>query len=331
MSDEELVDHDLADAVEELASVFAGTMQSVRYTEPVGPASDVRAALEGFLTQYVEMQPTTAFGQHDELKNSMNLIQRGLQTLSAVRLHPNVLVSWSLGAGNWARIPWIALMDDRETTSTQRGTYVVFLFPEDMSGVYLTLNQGVTDVVNEHSRSEGRQILANRARAVRERVRSRLVGRFALEGTIDLKTDGALGLDYEAATIAQVFYRRDEIPDTDQINDDLSALLAAYEDVLKGQRLNEELPSRSAWIFEVNPKFFDIDGALRSLDEMTWTAQDQARRAAAGDEVFIWRSGTAGGVVAVATVVEAASDRESLPDEADFVLDRERLGVLVLG
>ena len=47
VSDEELADHDLADAVEELASVFAGAMQNVRYTEPVGPASDVRAALEG--------------------------------------------------------------------------------------------------------------------------------------------------------------------------------------------------------------------------------------------------------------------------------------------
>ena len=315
---------DLADLMEQMAEVFEGTMLRMRKSQQPDAGADVQAALEDFLVRYAETKSTTAFGQHSELKDSMNSIQRGLQSLQAVRSHPNVHASWSLGAGNWAKIPWIALMDDRETTSTQRGTYCVFLFPEDMSGVYLTLNQGVTDIITDHGRPEGRQLLQERAQALRSKVRARLEARFALDGNINLQTDGGLGLDYEAATVAHLFYRRGEIPDSTQINNDLSALLAAYEDVVN--TMPEVARSTSAWIFQANPKIFDIDGALASLDEMTWTVKDQAARAAVGDLVFIWRSGPGGGVVALATITERASVRESLPDEAEFTIDKESLG-----
>jgi hypothetical protein len=63
-----------------------------------------------------------------ELKHLLNRLRSALEALPAVRAHPRVRVSWSVGQGNFARIPWVALMDDRETTSTQRGTYCVFLF-----------------------------------------------------------------------------------------------------------------------------------------------------------------------------------------------------------
>jgi hypothetical protein len=46
-------------------------------------------------------------------------------------------------------------MDEQETKSTQRGTYVVFLFSEDLSGVYLTLNQGITEVIKSQGHTAG--------------------------------------------------------------------------------------------------------------------------------------------------------------------------------
>ncbi len=60
-------------------------------------------------------------------------------------IHGNFKVQGSVGQGNWAKIPWIAIMDTRITTSTQLGEYIVYLFSEDMSSVYLTLAQGVTE------------------------------------------------------------------------------------------------------------------------------------------------------------------------------------------
>ncbi len=53
-------------------------------------------------------------------------------------------VKASTGLGNWAAVPWIAFLDSRETNSTQSGVYPVLLFREDMTGVYMTIAQGVT-------------------------------------------------------------------------------------------------------------------------------------------------------------------------------------------
>ena len=55
----------------------------------------------------------------------------------------------SVGKGNWATVPWIALMHRDITTSTQRGYYIVYLFSEDMQRLYLTIGQGVTETTKE--------------------------------------------------------------------------------------------------------------------------------------------------------------------------------------
>ena len=50
----------------------------------------------------------------------------------------------SIGTGRVTQCPWIAIMNINETTSTQKGVYIVFLFSKDLQKVYLTLAQGVT-------------------------------------------------------------------------------------------------------------------------------------------------------------------------------------------
>ena len=47
--------------------------------------------------------------------------------------------------GNWAQLPWIAIFNPKITKSAQSGYYIVYLFREDMKGVYISLNQGVTE------------------------------------------------------------------------------------------------------------------------------------------------------------------------------------------
>lgn len=50
----------------------------------------------------------------------------------------------SIGQGRITQCPWIAIMNINETTSTQEGVYIVFLFSKDLKKIYLTLAQGVT-------------------------------------------------------------------------------------------------------------------------------------------------------------------------------------------
>jgi 5-methylcytosine-specific restriction protein B len=88
-------------------------------------------------------------------------------------LPPTVIVKWSVGQGNWARVPWVAFLDSRLTDTTQKGIYLVYLFREDMQGLYLALIQGVTDVVAQPgiTQAEGRQLLRQRAELLRDNFR----------------------------------------------------------------------------------------------------------------------------------------------------------------
>lgn len=54
-----------------------------------------------------------------------------------------LVVKYGMGIGRIALVPWVAIMDKRETTTPQKGVYCVYLFKGDMSGVFLTFNQGV--------------------------------------------------------------------------------------------------------------------------------------------------------------------------------------------
>jgi len=52
------------------------------------------------------------------------------------------LVKGSAGQSQWAASPWVAILDPLITDSAQRGYYPVYLFREDFTGFYLSLNQG---------------------------------------------------------------------------------------------------------------------------------------------------------------------------------------------
>lgn len=73
----------------------------------------------------------------------------------------NYKIKGSLGQGRIARTPWIAIMNEAETDSTQRGIYLVFLFSKDLSKIYLTLNQGVTDTSEIELLKSRNEIRAN--------------------------------------------------------------------------------------------------------------------------------------------------------------------------
>ena len=52
------------------------------------------------------------------------------------------------------------------------------------------------------------------------------------------------------------------------------------------------------WIFQANPKLFDIDLALQDLDEISWLVRQHQRELKVGDRVFLWRSGKDSGIAA---------------------------------
>ena len=141
--------------------------------------------------------------------------------------NPRYLVNGSAGKGRWARVPWIAVFDRLVTDSAQDGFYLVYLFKEDFSGIYLSLNQGVTHV-RERYHSDAKHALS--ARAFDFLARLGRVPEGFIGGNIDLSvsSNSSLGAFYEKGAIVSRLYPAASLPSDDKLGNDLSALLDVY-------------------------------------------------------------------------------------------------------
>ncbi|MGD9713662.1 MAG: EVE domain-containing protein [Thermomicrobiales bacterium] len=76
----------------------------------------------------------------------------------------------------------------------------------------------------------------------------------------------------------------------------------------------------STWLFQSNPKYYDIAAAVHSLTEMNWTVAQGKNQVSEGDRLYIWQSGPSGGVIAEGHIL---TDPEMQPDQegADFIRD----------
>jgi hypothetical protein len=78
------------------------------------------------------------------------------------------------------------------------------------------------------------------------------------------------------------------------------------------------------WLFQANPKIFDIDRAISEEPELSWVVRQHRKDVRRGDRVYIWRAGPQAGVIATATVL---SDPEEMPGIAGspYLLEPESL------
>ncbi|MDL2226918.1 EVE domain-containing protein [Deltaproteobacteria bacterium OttesenSCG-928-M10] len=66
---------------------------------------------------------------------------------------------------------------------------------------------------------------------------------------------------------------------------------------------------RNAWIFQANPKFYNIAGLIHDQKSFEWATKQNAGKMQKGDKVYIWKSGPDGGIVAVGELLTAPEDR----------------------
>lgn len=303
----------------------------------------IRLALELVLTKgRTSIRPGDPI-RDDEIKGAFGYISESLRASAVMRRFPSVRVKASLGAGRWSFIPWIAFLDERETNTTKSGVYCVILVRQDMSGVYLTMMRGVTEpkerLGNNH---EAREWLKASAIQSRRFCTDLLQAGFSLDNEVDLRSKTEPGRDYEAAIIAHKFYPADALPEDADLLRDLDDLLDAYGNYLRSHgeitapEIDQEAPPRNAstggrprsWVFQGNPRVFDVCSAVSELRELTWLVTRYRNEINVGDRVFIWQSGSRAGVVALATVLTSPAAIEDGEVERSFRLlpmpDNER-------
>lgn len=137
----------------------------------------------------------------------------------------DLTVKASVGAGNWAAVPWLAIFDPLVTESATSGFYIVYLINPMDSTVYLSMNQGTTSVYDEFGQNRGRDILRRRARDMAERVED-YSRSFDLD-PIALGSPLSLPAGYEAGHAFGRKYSRHSF-DESEFYKDFETMLAAY-------------------------------------------------------------------------------------------------------
>lgn len=142
------------------------------------------------------------------------------------------------GLGRWTKAPWVAVFDVLVTTSAESGYYPAYLFPENFHGVYLSLNQGVTEIRRKY-RADAKEALKAKAADFRAQLGDLQQNFPQLE--INLAPSGPSNLSafYQAGNICAKYYPVDAVPDEGVLVNDLHKILTFYEFLSD----NETLPT----------------------------------------------------------------------------------------
>ncbi|MDL2274549.1 EVE domain-containing protein [Desulfosarcina sp. OttesenSCG-928-G10] len=68
-------------------------------------------------------------------------------------------------------------------------------------------------------------------------------------------------------------------------------------------RFLKELGEPSAWIFQGNPKYYDVIGAVEALGTLTWATNQYPNQIKKDDKAYIWVSGPDGGIIASGVIL----------------------------
>lgn len=186
---------------------------------------NLKQALEKILSEYLiekESNPFSGNTLAEFLRSELPKIISNLLGTS-----DRYLVKGSAGKGVWTNVPWAAVLDKTVTDTPQKGFYLVYLFCEDGSGLYISLNQGVTDLKQQYG-SSVRNALKVKASDYAAQVPYNSPG--VLTGQINLKASQKMSLGelYENGAIYSRHYQAGALPTNSELESHLNEFIDLY-------------------------------------------------------------------------------------------------------
>ena len=138
------------------------------------------------------------------------------------------LVEGSVGQGNWAQVPWICIFNKEITTSATKGIYIVYLLSSDGKSLYLTFNQGCTEIRANYNKKQTIEKMRENAKEIIASINNNY-----------FKTDEEINLGNNLTDLAELYqkgaifykkYEKENLPPEDQLRTDLKNMLNIYED-----------------------------------------------------------------------------------------------------
>lgn len=80
----------------------------------------------------------------------------------------------------------------------------------------------------------------------------------------------------------------------------------------------------NTWIFQASPKFSNVQGAVRSVEEPVCLVRQYREEIRPGDKVYLWECGSRGGIIALAEVVERPWVQAEPAEQLAFIREGEK-------
>jgi hypothetical protein len=184
---------------------------------------DLQQLLKNVCSEWVSAK-TETFTQHPLAVQFRNELVTLVKTV-VLESGRDFKVKGSVGAGNWADVAWLSILDPDISGTTQDGIYPVYLFKADGSGVYLSFMQGTTEPARRLGTREAQKAAGKLTSVIRQEV----TGLDAWgPQRINLEATTPLGLSYEASNISAKYYPAEAIPSTAELKRDLLQLFEFY-------------------------------------------------------------------------------------------------------
>ncbi len=196
---------------------------------------NLKSILEKFINDYSAAKNET-FAQNPFGAFVRNDIPNAIYSTGIVN-PDQYLITASVGQGNWATVPWVCIFDKTITTSATRGIYIVYLLSKDTNTLYLTFNQGCTEISSIHSKKDTIKIMREKANEIIQAVDSR---GFKTDEEINLGSGlTQLAEFYQKGTIFYKAYKKGEVPSENELQNDLRNMLTVYRDYVKFTKYGE--------------------------------------------------------------------------------------------
>lgn len=187
------------------------------------------------------LEIATTFDRHAGMATAAQRLLRDADQALSKHVPAGIEIVGSGGKAVPTYTPWVGFFDPDETSSPQRGLYVVYLFAADMRSATLSLMQGITELSREIGPAAARVRLAADAEALRRAVgSSRLNG---LSSAMELATMGWRQRAYKAGNVAALRYDLSSLPAESVLRSHLTRFLELYQDaVATKRRILQESP-----------------------------------------------------------------------------------------
>lgn len=216
---------------EEYVEIYASGVKTLEFKCCPKKADLLRSVMHMFLDNYVEAKKDVFMG-HAIGKYIRNTAPAAVYKTGLVDRN-NYLITGSVGQGNWAMIPWLSIFDKRITTTATKGVYIVYLLAKDGKSLYLTLNQGCTEIRQNHSLEDTIKIMRAKADEISFYIDSR---GFASDEGVNLgKGLTDLGEMYQRGTIFYKKYEKGNVPNEEELQNDLSKMMEIYKEYAEGR------------------------------------------------------------------------------------------------